>query len=190
MIALAEHLGGPVILMGNSFSAGSAVIAAVDRPELIAGLILISPFVRPVKIPRLLTWAFKTMLAPPWGRFVWIWYYKSKMYPGNPPPDLDLYAANLARSLVKSGRMSAFRRFAADDHSESGSRLDQVKVPVLVIMGTDDPDFPDPADEAGRLGELLSAEVGLIENAGHYPQVEYSDRVAEKVLAFLSRLSF
>ncbi len=186
MIALVEHLGGPAVLVGNSFSAGSAVVAATDRPDLVKGLVLIAPFVRSVKIPRWMVWSFKAMLAPPWGRFVWTWYYRSKMYPGNPPPDLDSYVAGLATSLGKPGRMSALRSFAADDHSESGSRLDQIDVPVLVIMGTADPDFPDPKEEAHQLERLLSAEVELVESAGHYPQAEYPDGVAEKVMVFLT----
>jgi len=189
-IALIEHLGGPAALIGNSFSSGSAVIAAADRPNLVAGLVLIAPFVRPIRIPRWMVWAFMGMLAPPWGRFVWKWYYRSKMYPGSPPPDLGSYAAGLADNLKEPGRMEALRGFASDDHSESGSRLDRVDVPVLIIMGTADPDFPDPREEAHLLRERLSAEVQLIEAAGHYPQAEFPDRVAQRVVPFLSGLPF
>lgn len=186
LIALVERLGGPAVLMGNSFSAASAVIAATDRPDLVAGLVLIGPFVRSVKISRWMVGAFRLMLAPPWGRFVWTWYYRSRMYPGNPPPDLRTYAGALGASLKMPGRMAAFRDLTTDDHAQSGSRLDRVRVPTLVIMGTADPDFPDPEKEALLLGERLSAEVELIEGAGHYPQAEYPDRVAERVISFLA----
>lgn len=189
MIALAEHLGGRPVLMGNSFSAGSAVIAATDRPDLVAGLVLIAPFVRSVKIPVWMVWAFRAMLAPPWGRSVWTWYYRSRMYPGSPPIDIVSYAAGLSGSLKEPGRMAALRGYAADDHSESGSRIDKVDVPVLVIMGSGDPDFPDPKAEALLLGERMSADVELIDGAGHYPQAEYPDLVAEKVLTFLGGLT-
>jgi len=103
VIALVEHLGGPAVLMGNSFSAASAVIAATDRPDLVVGLVLIAPFLRSVKIPRWMAWAFRTMLAPPRGRRVWTWYCRTKMYPANRPTDLDFYTAKLSRSLVKPG---------------------------------------------------------------------------------------
>ena len=50
-LALAEHLGGPAIVIGNSMGAASAVIAAAQRPELIAGLALVGPFVRNPQAP-------------------------------------------------------------------------------------------------------------------------------------------
>jgi pimeloyl-ACP methyl ester carboxylesterase len=187
MVALVRQLGGPAVLMGNSFSAASAVIAATDHPDLVAGLVLIGPFVRPVDMPIWMGWVFRAMLAPPWGRRAWTWYYRSRMYPGSPPGDLDSYVAALSATLAEPGRMAAFRALADDDHAESGSRLDAVEVPVLVIMGTADPDFPDPRGEARELGARLPATVELIEGAGHYPQVEYPDRVARIVLDFLER---
>lgn len=187
MAALVRDLGGPAVLMGNSFSAASAVIAATDHPDLVAGLVLIGPFVRPVDMPVWLAWAFRVILAPPWGRRAWTRYYRSRMYPGSPPGDIDAYVGRLSAALAGPGRMAAFRALAADDHSESGSRLDRVDVPVLVIMGTADPDFPDPRVEAQQLGNRLSATVELIEGAGHYPQAEYPDRVAGIVSDFLGR---
>ena len=44
--ALTLKLGGPAILVGNSMSAGSAVLVAAQHPELVSGLVLLGPFVR------------------------------------------------------------------------------------------------------------------------------------------------
>jgi pimeloyl-ACP methyl ester carboxylesterase len=46
VIALTEELGGPAVVVGNSMGAGSAVVAAAQRPGLVSGLVLTGPFVR------------------------------------------------------------------------------------------------------------------------------------------------
>ncbi len=56
--------------------------------------------------------------------------------------------------------------------------------PVLVVMGTGDVDFPDPAAEARWIQQRLGGEVLLIDGAGHHPHVEHPGRVAAAVLAF------
>ena len=53
-VALVQHLQQPAVLVGNSMSAGAAVWAAVERPDLVTGLVLIGPFVRQVPMNPLL----------------------------------------------------------------------------------------------------------------------------------------
>jgi hypothetical protein len=36
-------------------------------------------------------------------------------------------------------------------------------------MGEQDPDFPDPAGEAGWIARILRAQVVMVPEAGHYP---------------------
>ena len=60
-----------------------------------------------------------------------------------------------------------------------------VKAPTLVVMGTKDPDFSDPAAEARVVAARLGGEVELIEGAGHYPHAEMPDYTASKILDFL-----
>ena len=45
VLALVEHLdAGPAVLVGNSMGGSSVVWAAAQRPDLVAGLVLVSPF--------------------------------------------------------------------------------------------------------------------------------------------------
>src|ERR1039458_404805 len=46
LIALIEELSAPAVVIGNSMGAGSAALAAAQRPGLVSGLVLIGPFVR------------------------------------------------------------------------------------------------------------------------------------------------
>ncbi len=189
MVALAAHLGaGPAVLVGNSLTAASAVIAATEEPELVTGLVLIGPFARDIPTPGWQKALFKLTLAPPWGKSAWISYYRKQMYPGTKPPDHDEYVTSLKKNLSEGGRFQAFRSLAFNSHAESESRLGRVACPVLVIMGTADPDFPDPEAEARGLADIVGGTVTLIEGAGHYPQAQAPTEIAEAITSFVSGL--
>lgn len=189
MLALARHLdSGPAILVGNSLTAASAVIATVQDPAAVSGLVLIGPFARTVDQPTWQNLAFKALLTPPWGKSAWIWYYKNQMYPGTQPPDHEDYVNHLKANLSQPGRFRAFRSLAFNSHDESGSELGQVDCPTLIIMGTADPDFPDPSAEAHGLGDAMDAEVLLIDGAGHYPQAQNPVEVADAIEKFANHL--
>ena len=47
--------------------------------------------------------------------------------------------------------------------------------PTLVVMGTRDPDFDDPASEAATMAGLVGGTTAMIEGAGHYPHAEMPD---------------
>ena len=188
--ALVTHLGGgPAVLIGNSISAASAVIVAAEQPELVAGLVLIGPFVRDVPMPAWQRAAFRALLTPPWGRRAWVSYYRKQMYPLAFPPDHAEHVDRLGRSLAEPGRFSAFRALAFNSHAAAASRLDQVTAPTLVVMGTADPDFPDPAGEAQYVADRLGATLCFVDGAGHYPHAEAPEPVAAATLEFLERVT-
>jgi pimeloyl-ACP methyl ester carboxylesterase len=58
----------------------------------------------------------------------------------------------------------------------------------LVLMGTHDPDFKDPAAEADWVAERLSAQVRLVQGAGHYPHAEMPEVSGPAVFSFLESL--
>lgn len=187
LLALVEHLrSGPAILIGNSISAGAAVWAAAEAPHLVASLVLVGPFVRPVPISRLKILLFRLALARPWGASTWTKYQANRLYPSAKPSDMERYRRVLRSNLREPGRMRAFQKMAATNHEAAGARLDRVTAPVLVVMGTADPDFADPKAEAALLSDRLRGTAVLLDGAGHYPQAEMPDAFSEKVLAFLA----
>ena len=99
------------------------------------------------------------------------------------------YVTRLKANLSEPGRYRAFHALAFNSHAESGSKLDQVTCPVLIIMGTADPDFPDPVAEARGLASALNGEVSLIDGAGHYPQAQAPTEVAETISSFVGGLT-
>ena len=188
LIALVEQLGGPAVLVGNSMSAGAAVWAAAEAPDLVAGVVLIGPFVRDVPtglVPRL---TFRLALLRPWGPAAWNAYY-AKLYPGRPPADLDEHRARIRESLRRPGNWRAFVTTTHTSHAPAEARLGEVRAPALVVMGERDPDFPDPAAEARLIAGRLDAQVVLVPGAGHYPQAEYPEVVVPAVVEFLDRVA-
>lgn len=186
VLALVEHLHGPAVLVGNSMSAGAAVWAAAEKPNLVNGLVLIGPFVRNVPMNPLLGVFFRVAMSGPWARRVWVSYLPS-LSPGARPADYEEHRKAISASLAKPGHRAAFTATTRTSHAPAEARLDQVSTPTLVIMGTRDPDFPDPAAEARHVADRLGGEVLLVDGAGHYPHADYPQVVNPALVEFLKK---
>ena len=186
LLALIEHLGGSAVVVGNSMSAGAAVVAAAQSPDAVTGLVLIGPFVRNVPMGRAKELALRLGLLRPWGPSMWRYYY-TKLYPSTPPDDLDEHIAAIAAAQSRPGAWRSFVAITRTTRDAAEANLDTVHVPTLVVMGTADPDFSDPAAEAQLVADRLGGDVLLVDGAGHYPQTEQPDVVGPAIVAFLAR---
>lgn len=188
LLALIDHLGvASATVVGNSFAAAPAVWAAAERPDAVKGLVLIGPFVRATETPLHMKLLIRTMFQGPWKVRAWKWYY-STLFPTRKPADFNEYRNSLAAYLGEKGRFTAVRAMMFSSEPEIEQRLREVRAQTLVVMGSKDPDFPDPATEASWLAEQVGGEVSLIEGAGHYPQSEMPEDTGAAVLNFLRRL--
>jgi pimeloyl-ACP methyl ester carboxylesterase len=172
------------VAVGNSMSAGAAVWAAAERPDLVEALVLIGPFVRNVPMNPLLGFVFRVAMSGPWARRVWV-SYLPKLSPGARPDDYDEHLEAISASLGRPGRAAAFTATTRTSHAPAEARLADVRLPTLVVMGTRDPDVPDPAGEAQHVADRLGAEVLLVDGAGHYPHADDPDAVNPTLVAFL-----
>lgn len=191
ILALIQSLkAGPAILIGTSMAAGAAVWAAAEAPDLVAGLVLIGPFVRGGgDLPgKLFAYA---LFARPWGPSLWLRYF-STLYPTQKPADFPQYTANLLANLKEPGRMEALQHMLAASKAASEERLPKVTAPVLVIMGSKDPDFKDPETEAQRVRQSLKQSLKcttiMVKDAGHYPQAEMPEVTAQIILPFIQKV--
>jgi pimeloyl-ACP methyl ester carboxylesterase len=184
LIALAEELGGPAVLVGNSMGAGAAAWAAAEAPDHVAGTVLLGPFVRNAPVGRAAMLAFRLLLLKPWGPFAWHAYY-AKTYPTNPPADLAEHRARIRESMKRPGYWRSFKATTHTTHAPVEARLGEITSPTLIVMGERDPDFKDPAGEARYIAERIGGEVVMVPGAGHYPQAEYPDAVAPALIRFL-----
>lgn len=202
LIAVIRELGGPAVLIGQSFSGGAATIAAATSPDLVSAIVEIDPFTRPPKTSLgalvrntnnyrsgalpLMQFIF-TGSVKAWSK------YLSVAYPGHKPADWDIWLAALQANLGERGRAEAAQRMANSKESkatlkDAATQLANIRCPVLVVMGREDSDFVDPWAEATAIVDLLPDSLGayeMIDNAGHYPHAQYPEQVATAVISFL-----
>jgi pimeloyl-ACP methyl ester carboxylesterase len=189
ILALIRSLdAGPATIIGTSMAAGAAVWAAAEAPSLVADLVLVGPFVRGEGTwrSRLL---YSALFARPWGPSLWLRYY-STLYPTQKPADFALYCRKLQDNLAEPGRIEALRRMILASKAASEERLPRVTAPVLVIMGSKDPDFKgeifkDPESEAHWVANRLRGIVQMIKDAGHYPHTEMPEITGSIITHFL-----
>jgi len=185
ILALIDYLdAGPAHVIATSFAPGAAVWAAVERPAAIRSLVLIGAFVRDAQMNLFMKSAVWLMMNNPWRVKTWIMFYRT-LYPTQKPADFDAYLAGLEKNMAEPGRFAANKALGESSRAPSKERLGQVQAPVLVVMGTKDPDFPDPTGEAQYIAEQTNGRLALIEGAGHYPQTEMPDKTGEVILDFL-----
>ncbi len=196
LLELIKHLGGPAVIVGQSFSGGSATIAAAADPALVRAIVEIDPFTRPAKISLVglirnahhrrgglllmrtaISGSIKTWLR-----------YLNVAYDGAKPADWDSWLAALEQNLAEPGRMSAAINMGRAKPTDAQAQLPNVGCPVLVVMGSRDPDWADPQAEAADIVALLpqvAASYVMIDGGGHYPHAQYPDQVAAAIIAFL-----
>ena len=196
LLALIRHLGGPAVIVGQSLSGGAATIAAAQAPELVAAIVEINPFTRTqqpnvgalLRIRRYRrgmlrlggTQLFRSLSA--WMR------YLDLAYPTK-PADYDDYTAALRAKLTEPGRMAEFLKTLKSTPADAEAQLPNVQCPALIVIGSADPDFPDPAAEGEAIVAALSPGLGtlkLLDGAGHYPHAERPNELAALITNFLT----
>jgi pimeloyl-ACP methyl ester carboxylesterase len=199
LLALVRHLGGPAVLVGHSIAGGAVSIAAADAPELVTAVVELGPFTRKQKI-RLgdfgvtpyrrgaLHLIGTTMFGSTrqWAK------YLDGAYPGAKPADWSARLAEITAALEQPGRMKVLQKMGSLPPVDAGQALPRVTRPVLVIQGSDDPDWVSPRAEGEAILADLPVGLGqltMIEGAGHYPHVEAPHETLEAMLPFLSTVA-
>jgi pimeloyl-ACP methyl ester carboxylesterase len=186
MLALIRHLGGPATIIGHSNAAAAAIWAGAEEPELVDGLVLVGPFLRENKLSPLLRLALRVVISSP---LIWSRVFYPSVYKAGKPADFADYTRALQASLRRPGRMAAVAGVATEQE-RCRARIPELRCSVRIVMGTKDPDFPDPV-AAARDGEALigrhtQVSLTLIDGAGHYPHAELPEVTASAVLPFLA----
>ena len=188
LMALIRHLdAGPVIIYGTSNGAAAGVYVAAEAPELVRGLVLAAPFVRDGKMSWIQRQLEGIMRIPFLTRPLYMSYFPR--WEPRKPADFAEHAARLKANLTEPDRRNVIKAYMFEQtHRESEKRLGKVKVPSLVIMGTGDVDWPDPAAEAQWIAGQLGSRVLMLDGAGHHPHVEYPKEIAQAVAEFARSL--
>jgi pimeloyl-ACP methyl ester carboxylesterase len=184
LVEVIAHFDGPAVIVGNSMSAGAAVIAAARHREMVSGLVLIGPFVRDAKIGAFQKMMMSVMMAKPLVVTSWS-AYLPKLFAGQKPTDFATYQKSVKDAMARPGYKAAFAATVKTSHQDAETVLSEVSVPTLVVMGEKDPDFPDPLGEARWIAQQLHGRVEMVADAGHYPHAQRPDVVNASLIDFL-----
>ncbi|MEU9190535.1 alpha/beta hydrolase [Streptomyces sp. NPDC048484] len=195
LLALIRHLGGPAVLVGHSVSGGAATIAAAQEPSLITAVVELAPFTRKqsihlgdLRVKRFRQGMLRLLGSAAFGSLSLWRSYLDAAYPGAKPADWAERLGRIDSLMREPGRMKAMQGMGRSAPTDAGAQLGNVRCPVLVVMGTLDPDWADPRAEGSAIVDALPSGLGrleTIEGAGHYPHDQFPDQVVSLVLAFL-----
>ncbi len=196
LVALIRHLGGPAVIVGHSISGGVATIAAATNPDLVSGIVEIGPFTRKPRYSlggllrvRRYRRGGLLLLGMQLLRSLDMWFrYLDVAYPTKPADYAD-YMAALRAKLSEPGRMAEFLKTTKTSGADAEAQLPRISCPALIIMGDEDPDFPDPKAEAQEIVAAMPAGLGsvaMLEGGGHYNHAQSPDQVAALILSFVT----
>jgi pimeloyl-ACP methyl ester carboxylesterase len=187
LIALLEHLAaGPAIVVATSFAPTAALWAAADRPDVFAGLVLISAHLETAPVWQRIP--LDLMLRGPLAGKLWASQFR-KWHPGAPPADLDEQATGLADMMSDRQRRRAVRETLVAHRNGLAERISQVDLPTVVIMGEADSHFKNPKAEGESIVARTGGTLHMIPEAGHYPHVEFPIRVVAAIDGLLAEHS-
>lgn len=189
LIDLIESLDvGPAVVVACSFAPTAALWAATERPDLVDGIVALSPhFDEDDSLKgRFMNFATQVLLRGPWAAGMWAKLYSS-WYKTNPPADLDTELGRIKSMLSDPGRRRAVRATLTAARDGVAERMHRVGVPTLTVFGSADDHFDDPIGEADEIARRLGGESLVVDGAGHYPHVERPEVVLEAIGSFLTR---
>ena len=85
--------------------------------------------------------------------------------------------------------MSQFLKTMTTNGADAQAQLPNVQCPALIVIGTADPDYPDPTAEGEAIVAALRPGLGtlrIVEGAGHYIHAERPGELAAVVTSFLA----
>lgn len=190
LVALLDHLGISMITVGGLSMGGYIVFSLVRRhPERIKGLILMdtkagadteegragrrkmaeqaraegATAIAEVMLPKMLTERTRTE-----------------------QPELATFMRDMMAATPVEGIVGALDALA--DRPDSTPTLAEIKVPTLVIVGSEDTLTP-PSEAEKLQSGIRGAQLVVIDGAAHAANVERPDEVNQALSAFLGRLT-
>ncbi|KAG6598179.1 Alpha/beta hydrolase [Phytophthora cinnamomi] len=184
------------VLLGNSLSAGSMVLAAAAARKIEGGpsiraVVLLGPILRDSPMDSWFRPLSHILFRPLYGSAIWASYYKT-LYPDKLPSDFDV-ELNVLKTHLKAEKNNILNvgQFVRASKAHVASSLpDLGKYPtlsVLAFFGMKDPDYTDVNTEIEWFITAVPHAQHFEDNeGGHYPHLESPDRVAKAIAESLS----
>jgi pimeloyl-ACP methyl ester carboxylesterase len=197
--ALAGMGVGRVVVVGHSLAGVIATRLALDHPDMVAGLVLVSPVTHPW--PGGVAWyydlaatpvvgpLFARTLAPLAGRLLMEGGIRGSFAPESPPPD---YAQRSATPLVLRPRQfEANAQDVADllVHVEAqAGEYGRIAAPTTVIHGESDTVTSATIHSRAVAAQIAGSRLILLPGAGHMPHHVHTETVAGAIVEIVERV--
>ena len=175
-----------VVVVGHSVSAMIAVIAAVQAPDRISGLVLVGPSPRYVDegeyVGGFTREDIDELLVSVGGNFT---RWAHDVAPVLMGPDDPQLGAELAEVFCRTDPDIAAHFAEVTFTSDNRRDLARVGVPTLVVQCRDDPIAPLPVGEYVHR-EVRGSEIVVLDVTGHCPHVSHPDLTVAALRSFLA----
>lgn len=179
---LEEYLPSePAILVGNSFGGHVAARVAIERPELVRGLVLAgaSGLIEKSIVSDVQLRPSREWLSRKIGEL----FYDPDRYMN--PADLDRAHRELSD---RAGARAMVRLSKSARRNHIGGRIDQIQAPTLLIWGRND--IVTPPEAARQFSTFIpNARLVWLDRCGHVPMMEQPAAFAAATLEFATGLN-
>lgn len=176
IIAEVEDVPGPMVMVGHSLGGAVALEVALQRPDLVAALVLVSTGAR-LPVPDDAIARIDADFEGECARLVeqsWLHH------------DADLIRRG-TNSVISMGPDSLRADYLSAREHDVRGKLAGISVPSMVMSGESDPLVPTWLSEE-LADELPGASLAIIAETAHVPQLERPEVIDLLIAAFLARL--
>ncbi|MEQ9095928.1 MAG: alpha/beta hydrolase [Phycisphaerales bacterium] len=177
---LQKHFDHPVVLVGNSFGGHVALRVALQRPDLVRGLVLAgsSGLIEKSMVSDI-------QLRPSRG---WLERKIGELFYD---PATHMRASDIERAhqqlSERGGARAMVRLSRSARRNHLGSRMSGIKAPTLLIWGKQD--IVTPPEAAEQFASMLGrSRLVWFDRCGHVPMMEHPEPFASRLVEFVESL--
>ena len=180
-----QHGIAKAVVVGHSMGGAVAMMMALEHPQRLQGLVLVATGARMKMRPEFLEHARQA--AATYGNQIPASSHliptEQMIHPDIPAPVVEW----IKQRIGKASGQATYADFQANNNFDVMSRLSEVKIPTLVVGGSDDRMAPQKFSDF-LASSIAGARLVMLTPSGHYPNVEQEERFNQVIEEFLDTL--
>jgi pimeloyl-ACP methyl ester carboxylesterase len=176
VLSVLNHLDQPSVVVGHSIGGAVALSLALQKPDQLLGLGLISTGARLRVLPSLLQ-LLEDDFDGGVDYLLGLLFHRS----------LPEIVQKTRDQMISTGQAASLRDFYTCNHIDMMSRLREIDLPTWVCVGEHDQLTP-PKYASYLSGNLEHAQLDIIPNSGHMTMLEQPDAFNRGLRGFLTNL--